>query len=116
MRIVLALLATGAVCAAQTTTRVSVATSGAQGDMDSDYHSLSSDGRYVAFSSAATTLVVGDTNGSVDVFLRDRLLGTTEIVSLDSNGVLGNAQSGGVYSGAAISSDGRCVAFWSDAT
>ena len=43
---------------------------------------MSNDGRYVAFPSCATNLVVDDTNGFSDVFLRDRELGVTERVSL----------------------------------
>src|SRR6202008_4109767 len=47
---------------------------------------ISADGRYVAFSSWASNLVIGDTNGVVDVFIRDRQSGTTERVSVDSSG------------------------------
>lgn len=69
--------------------------------------SISSDGRYVAFGSSETDLVPGDTNGVDDVFLRDRLLGTTECVSFH-----GNAAS---YYGV-TSDDGRFVFFYSFAT
>jgi hypothetical protein len=56
-----------------TTERVSVDSSGMQGDLDSDISGLSiyADGRFVAFGSNATNLVTGDTNGTTDVFLRD---------------------------------------------
>ncbi len=54
------------------------------------YAQISTDGRYVAFSSPATNLVVNDTNGASilgnDVFLRDRLLGTTTRISVSSTG------------------------------
>src|SRR5439155_1739277 len=62
--------------------------------------------RFVAFASAATNLVAGDTNVVEDIFVRDRTAGTTERVSVDSAG----AQTNGVSGGAAISAAGRCVA------
>jgi Tol biopolymer transport system component len=98
-----------------TTERVSVDSTGVQGNSDSGFGpglSISADGRYVAFYSLATNLVANDTNGFGDVFVRDRQSGTTERVSLDSAGAQGNAYS---YS-AAISADGRYVAFWSRAS
>ncbi len=70
---------------------------------------LSGDGRYVAFVSLAGNLVAGDTNGSQDVFLRDRVGLTTTLVSVATSGGPGSA---GSY-GPAISADGRYVAFWS---
>jgi hypothetical protein len=70
---------------------------------------MSSDGRFVAFESAASDLVAGDVNGRVDIFVRDRLAGTTELVSVDSNG----AQADGNSHFATISADGRFVAFHS---
>ncbi len=98
--------------AGQETTRMSVDTSGAQGNDDSYIPSISADGRYVAFHSIASNLVAGDTNDIWDVFVHDRLSGTTERVSVDSSGVQGNSQS----SDASISADGRYVAFWSVAS
>src|SRR5262249_50436746 len=79
---------------AQMTQRVSVDSGGAQANSDSYGPSISADGRFVAFSSYATNLIPGDTNGVVDVFVRDRLNGTTERVSVDSVGVQGNGDSG----------------------
>ncbi|MGZ4676525.1 MAG: S8 family serine peptidase [Acidimicrobiia bacterium] len=67
--------------AAGTVTRVSIATGGAQANGPSSHPSLSADGRYVAFQSDATNLVAGDTNETTDVFLRDRVAGTTTLVS-----------------------------------
>jgi Tol biopolymer transport system component len=93
-----------------TTTRVSKDSSGVQGNGTSDYPSISSDGRYVLFSSAATNLVAGDTNGVRDIFLRDRQSGTTERVSVASSGVQGDGDSTLFPS---ISTDGRYVAFMS---
>src|ERR1051326_8609638 len=103
---------------AQTTTRVSVDSGGTQGNNNSGQFagsggtSISADGRYVAFASGATNLVVGDTNGSYDIFVRDRQSGTTERVSVDSAGMQANNNSG-VDFGPSISADGRYVAFQS---
>jgi Ca2+-binding RTX toxin-like protein len=96
----------------QTTTRVSVDSSGVQGDASSDYPSMSADGRYVAFYSSATNLVTGDTNSTGDIFVYDRTTGSTTRVSVDSSGVQGDGSS----SKPSISADGRYVAFYSSAT
>lgn len=101
-----------------TTERVSVDSRGRQGDGDSGlvgaagYPAISADGRFVAFPSDATNLIRGDTNGTTDVFVRDRLTGTTERVSVSGSG----GQSDGISEGPAISADGRFVAFHSSAT
>lgn len=94
------------------TTRVSVDSSGVQGNWDSFNPSLSRDGEFVAFDSAASNLVAGDTNGSLDAFVHDRRNGQVIRVSVDSAGVQGNSESGA----ASISADGRCVAFESVAS
>jgi Tol biopolymer transport system component len=91
---------------------VSVDSAGVQGLENSLDPSISADGRYVAFESHASNLVPGDTNGSFDVFVRDRLTGTTERLSVDSSGAEGNNQS----FDPSISADGRFVAFYSSAT
>jgi Tol biopolymer transport system component len=96
---------------AGTTERVSVDSSGFEGNGSSRLGAASADGRYVVFSSAASNLVAGDTNGRDDVFVRDRVLGTTERVSVDSSGVEGDSSS----SVASLSDDGRFVAFQSSA-
>ena len=93
------------------TERVSVSTGGGQGNNDSYYPSISSDGRYVVFESKADNLVVGDTNGRWDIFVHDRTLGETKRVSLSSSGKQGNGNSRYPY----ISSDGNLVAFESKA-
>jgi len=98
--------------AGQVTSRISVGSNGAQGNADSYPLSISADGRYVAFYSYADNLVAGDTNGTYDVFVRDRHSGTTELVSVDSAGVQGN----GYSINGSISADGRYVAFESIAT
>jgi Tol biopolymer transport system component len=69
---------------ARTTTRVSVGSSGVQGNRESVHHGVSFDGRYIAFSSKASNLVPNDTNGLSDIFLHDRQTGTTKRVSVPS--------------------------------
>ena len=95
-----------------TTVRVSVGPGGVQANGESYAPSISPNGRYVAFSSYASNLVPGDTNGQPDVFVRDRKLHKTILVSVSSAGVQGD---GGSF-GPSISANGRYVAFWSDAT
>jgi Tol biopolymer transport system component len=92
--------------------RVSAGVNGAASDGVSDHPSVSADGRYVAFSSLATNLVSGDTNARRDIFVYDRLSGTTERVSLRENGTQANGHS----QFTAISADGRHVAFVSSAS
>ena len=99
-----------------TTRRVSVSSAGAQGKGQSDWASISQDGRFVAFSSDASNLVSHDTNGWYDMFVRDRSKGTTSRVSVSSAGVQGNSISGYLGSPNAISANGRFVAFASDAS
>lgn len=95
-----------------TTERVSVNSNGDEANENSMTPFISSDGRYVAYHSWATNLVANDTNGVVDVFVRDRQTSTTERVSVDSNGVQGDDNS---YS-PILSSNGLYVAFHSKAT
>jgi uncharacterized repeat protein (TIGR01451 family) len=96
----------------------SVSSTGTQGDQDSELASVSADGRYVAFASFSDNLVAGDTNGAADIFVRDRVTGTTERVSVSSTGRQGKADSGIVngMGGPSISADGRYVAFDSQAS
>ena len=91
------------------TIRASVASDGAQANAGSSYPSLSSNGRYVTFSSGATNLVTGDTNGKGDVFVRDIQSGITTLVSVNS---MGEQADGGGFS-PDISGDGRYVIFLS---
>lgn len=91
--------------------RVSVSSTGQQANGTSSKPSLSGDGRFVAFHSAATNLVTGDTNGMFDVFVHDLQTGQTTRVSVDRFGKQGNGHS---YH-ARLSDDGRYVAFESEA-
>lgn len=96
---------------------VSVSSDEVQGNQESEHSSVSADGRFVAFVSLADNLVPEDTNGTSDIFVRDRLLGTTQRVSVSSRGREGNASSGLLngLGAPSISGDGRFVAFDSDA-
>ena len=89
------------------TTRISISTSGEQGNALSLRALPSYNGRFVAFKSQASNLVSDDTNGVQDIFVHDRLLGTTTRVSVDSHG----AQGLGWCSTPSISADGRHVGF-----
>jgi hypothetical protein len=98
-------VATSASASPGATERVSVDNAGVQGNEFSFFGDMSGDGRFVAFYSAASNLVAGDTNGTFDVFVRDRQTGTTERVSIST---AGDAEGG---TDPAISGDGRFVAF-----
>jgi hypothetical protein len=78
--------------------RVSVSSSGAQGNSGSDQASMSADARYVAFDSQATNLVPGRTAGGI--YFRDLVSGTTQLIA--------------AAAGPSVSATGRYVAFWSD--
>ncbi|MBK7191349.1 MAG: PD40 domain-containing protein [Myxococcales bacterium] len=92
---------------AATTTRVSVASTGAPAGARSVGLALSGDGRFVAFHSDSSALVPGDSNGVDDVFVHDRVLHETERVSVSSDETQANC---GSYR-PSLSADGRFVAF-----
>ncbi len=92
--------------------RVSVASNGDEGNGASYGPSISDDGQLVAFTSAASDLVAGDTLGNDDIFVHDRDSDETTRVSVSSAGVQANNDS----LNARISGDGRYVAFAADAT
>jgi len=95
-----------------TTTRISVSSSGAQADGPSFGLAMTPDARFIAFNSRASNLVRNDRNGAGDIFVHDRRTQTTTRVSVSSNGAESES-----YASAqpAISDDGRFVAFASDA-
>lgn len=74
--------------------------------------SISKDGRYVSFTSTATNLVANDTNAKLDIFVRDRVSGSTVRASTDTSGAQANNSS----SESRISANGRYVVFVSSAT
>jgi hypothetical protein len=86
-----------------------------RGPVDHRFHArpaISADGRIVAYDLPAPGLVADDRNSARDVFLRDAVAGRTQLVSVARGGTTGNATS----RAAAISADGRVVAFESSAT
>ncbi|HEX8684036.1 MAG TPA: hypothetical protein VF707_17075 [Ardenticatenaceae bacterium] len=111
---------TVAALGAATTTRVSVAPDGSDGDNNSAGAEISADGRFVAFHSRAGNLVSNDTDtcshsfdaNCLDVFVKDRQTGEMTNVSVATDGTEGNKGS----FGPSLSADGRYVAFFSEAT
>jgi hypothetical protein len=95
----------------RTVVLASASSSGGPGNGESRNARISASGRYIVFESAATNLVPGDGNASVDVFRRDRITGETVRVSVTTTG--GNAT--GISTDAEISDDGNLVAFASTA-
>jgi Tol biopolymer transport system component len=95
-----------------TTERVSLSGAGRQGNEESFGTSITPDGRYVAFTSRASNLVPGDTNGQTDAFLRDRRTGRTIRVSVSATGAQGDSESNFPR----VSANGRYVVFQSVAT
>lgn len=96
----------------RTIEKISVSSTGAHGTGRSLSPSISANGRYVAFTSQASNLVVGDSNNVNDVFVRDRATDATERVSVSNTG----AQANGLSVQPSISADGRYVAFLSRAS
>jgi Tol biopolymer transport system component len=105
-----------------TTEKISVSSNGVTGDRGSGDDgingkifgaTISGDGRYVAFTSRATNLVAGDTNGMEDIFVRDRQTGTTQRVSLDKDGnqVSKFGSDFYFYKDLQLSEDGRYLSF-----
>ncbi len=88
---------------------VSVAADGGIANGASTDPVMTPDGRWVAFISAATNLVAGDTNGIPDVFIRDLVAQTTTLVSVGANGA------NSMMDTVAITPDGKRVAFFSTA-
>jgi len=90
-----------------------VDSAGNQANGGSLVSAISADGRYVAFTSLASNLVTADSNECADIFVHDRVTGTTERVSVSSAGEQSNSHSGGCL---AISADARYVVFVSQAS
>ncbi len=96
---------------AGTLTRASVDSAGTQADGASGEAAISSSGAFVAFTSTATSLVPGDTNGVADVFVRGVDSAATSLASIAVSGVRANA----VAAAPSTSATGRYVAFVSAA-
>lgn len=110
--VVVVLLTGTAHLRAATYERVSVASNRMQGNAYSSDPAMTPDGRFVAFASFATNLVAGDTNDTMDIFVRDRATGLTTRENLGPGGV----QANNLSNEPSISADGRFVAFTSSAT
>ena len=98
--------------------RVSVHSNGAQGNAsvpDFERPGLSGDGRFVAFTSAASNLVDGDTSGFTDVFMHDMSTGETRRVNVSAAGIEANGASGDNVL-VSMSADGKYVVFSSMAS
>jgi Tol biopolymer transport system component len=111
-RRLLGLVAFGALASAahaDGTVRLSVDRSRHDANGQSGSPAMTPDARFVAFESDASDLVNDDGNGATDVFVRDRLRGSTERVSVDSS----EREAHGASFDPAISADGRFVAFTS---
>lgn len=91
---------------------VSQSTAGVLGNGASAFPRIDGSGNRIVFQSFASNLISNDANNFRDVYLRDRIAGTTSRVSVDSNGVEGDNHSDRPF----ISSDGRWVTFQSLAT
>ena len=95
---------------AGTNTLVSVAADGGWASGASTEPVMTPDGRWVAFVSAATNLVSGETNGTAGLFVRDVVNGTTKRVCLGGAGASVDVAT------PVLTPDGRYVAFFSTAT
>ncbi|MBI3848808.1 MAG: PD40 domain-containing protein [Verrucomicrobia bacterium] len=82
------------------------------GNGDSQNPSMDISGSYVVFQSAASNVATNDTNSGLDVFLRDRVAGTTALVSVNTNGASSTSSSSG---SPVLSKDGNVVVFVSTA-
>jgi len=89
------------------TTRVSVSTSGQQGNKVSDRPAISADGRLIAFTSSSNNLYALDGNFAADIFVHDRWTGTTTIQTLSPQGAISNNAS----MEAELTADGRYIIF-----
>ena len=102
-----------AMAADSVTARISTDVDGVQGNRSSETSRISGSGRYVAFTSLASNLVLGDVdNDFYDIYLRDRVTNAVTLVSVAASG----GPSDGSSFGSGVSDDGRYVVFESEAT
>jgi Tol biopolymer transport system component len=95
-----------------TTTLESVASDGTKGFGTSTWPFITDDGRYITFQSDARNLVAGGSNGRQHIYVRDRIAGTTELVSMSTAGV----QADHLNDVGNMTGDGRFVVFISYAS
>ncbi|MEO0834643.1 MAG: hypothetical protein AAFY16_01380 [Cyanobacteria bacterium J06642_3] len=96
----------------ETTELISIASDGTQANGLSLFSTTNANGRYVVFESNADNLVANDTNGTKDIFVRDRVNQTTSRIKVGLNGAQANSD----LNLGSISDDGRYISFWSDAS
>ncbi|MEM7706363.1 MAG: hypothetical protein AAF358_12460 [Pseudomonadota bacterium] len=94
------------------TSRVSVSSTGEEGDRGSFQPTISDNGRFVAFTSESTNFSDNEFDELPDLFLHDRSTGETSLINVSTAGVRSNADS----AAAVVSPDGSVVAFYSRAT
>ena len=101
-----------------TVTLVSATPAGAAGDKASASPSISTDGRWVSFDSKATNFNPADAGGDTDIYVKDLQSGAIDQASVQTGGGQATGTNGASIVGgdSTISSDGRFVAFWSDAS
>jgi Tol biopolymer transport system component len=104
--------APAAVASQTATVRVSIGVGGADTSANSNWPSVSANGRFVAFSSWANNIVPNDGNDQSDIFVRDLVTGTTRLASVASDGT----QANGTSFTPSISADGDVIAFESTAS
>jgi Ca2+-binding RTX toxin-like protein/Tol biopolymer transport system component len=91
---------------------VSTASDGTRGDAAAGAATISADGRYVAFSSLASNLVAGDSNGKFDIFVKDMETGLTRRITAAPDGAEADGDSFWVD----ISANGQVLLFESEAS
>jgi Ca2+-binding RTX toxin-like protein len=91
---------------------VSTASDGTRGDGHAGVATISADGRHVAFSSLASNLVAGDSNGKFDIFVKDMESGLTRRITAAPDGAEANGDSFWVD----ISANGQVLLFESEAS
>jgi len=94
------------------TVRVSVSSTGQEGNLPAMAPAISGDGRYVVFHSEASNLVSGDRNNLFDIFLHDRDTNTTQLISTETDG----SATDGFSFNPLLSHDGRYIVYTSEAT
>lgn len=91
---------------------VSLTSTGMTASAASEYPSISPEGKSIVFQSSAGNLVLGDTNGVADLFVRERMNGSIVLASVNPGGGPAN----GASSNGVLSASGRFLAFQSEAT
>lgn len=98
----------------RTTTRINVQPDGGYSSQFVSHLKVAADGQYALFSSYANDLVAGDTNGALDIFVRNLQTGVTTRENVLADGSQDNVSGNAGHPFAPdISADGRWVLMWS---